>query len=40
VLKILEMGKKAVDVLAPTNRAYLNQQKQIQTALKSMRRFA
>ena len=39
VLKILEMGKKAVDVLAPGNRAYLKQQKQIQTALKSMRRF-
>ncbi|MEC8940698.1 MAG: hypothetical protein VYC92_07230 [SAR324 cluster bacterium] len=39
VLKILEMGKKAVDVLAPRNRAYLNQQKQIQTALKSMRRY-
>ncbi len=39
VLKILEMGKKAVDVLAPRNRAYLNQQKQIQVALKSMRRY-
>lgn len=39
VLKILEMGKKAVDVLAPRNRAYLNQQKQIQAALKSMRRY-
>ena len=39
VLKILEMGKKAVDVLAPSNRAYLNQQKQIQAALKSMRRY-
>ena len=39
VLKILEMGKKAVDVLAPGNRAHLKQQKQIQTALKSMRRF-
>jgi hypothetical protein len=38
VLKILEMGKKAVDVLAPSNRAYLNQQKQIQAALKSMKR--
>ncbi|MEC9383389.1 MAG: hypothetical protein VYD06_02960 [SAR324 cluster bacterium] len=40
VLKILEMGKKAVDVLAPRNRAYLNQQKQIQAALKSMRRYS
>ena len=39
VLKILEMGKKAIDVLAPSNRAYLNQQKQIQAALKSMRRY-
>ena len=39
VLKILEMGKKAVDVLAPRNRAYLNQQKQIQVAIKSMRRY-
>jgi len=39
VLKILEVGKKAVDVLAPSNRAYLNQQKQIQAALKSMRRY-
>ena len=39
VLKILEMGKKAVDVLAPRNRAYLNQQKQILAALKSMRRY-
>ena len=39
VLKILEMGKKAVDVLAPSNRAYLNQQKQIQAALKSMKRY-
>jgi len=38
-LKILEVGKKAVDVLAPSNRAYLNQQKQIQAALKSMRRY-
>lgn len=39
VLKILEMGKKAIDVLAPSNRAYLNQQKQIQAALKTMRRY-
>ena len=39
VLKILEMGKKAVDVLAPSNRVYLNQQKQIQAALKSMKRY-
>ena len=39
VLKILEMGKKAIDVLAPSNRVYLNQQKQIQAALKSMRRY-
>ncbi|MEC9361551.1 MAG: hypothetical protein VX485_05355 [SAR324 cluster bacterium] len=39
VLKILEMGKKAVDALVPGNRAYLNQQKQIQVALRSMRKY-
>ena len=39
VLKILEMGKKAADVLAPRNRTYLNQQKQLQAALKLMRRY-
>ena len=39
VFKILEMGKKAVDALVPGNRAYLNQQKQIQAALRSMRRY-
>jgi hypothetical protein len=39
VLKILEMGKKSVDVLAPSNKAYLNQQKQIQAALKSIKRY-
>jgi len=39
VLKILEMGKKAVDALVPGNRAYLNQQKQIQAALRSMRKY-
>ena len=39
VLKILEMGKKAIDVLAPSNRAYLNQQKQIQVAIKSIKSF-
>ena len=39
VFKILEMGKKAVDALVPGNRAYLNQQKQIQVALRSMRRY-
>jgi hypothetical protein len=39
VLKILEMGKKAADVLAPRNRTYLEQQKQIQAALKLMRRY-
>ena len=39
VLKILEMGKKAVDVLAPSNRAYLNQQKQIKAALKTIKRY-
>ena len=40
VLKILVMGKKAVDVLAPSNRAYLKQQQQIQAAVKSMRRYS
>ena len=39
VFKILEMGKKAVDALVPGNRAYLNQQKQIQVALRSMRKY-
>ena len=39
VFKILEMGKKAVDALVPCNRAYLNQQKQIQVALRSMRKY-
>ena len=39
VLKILEMGKKAVDALVPANRAYAGQQKQILVALKSMRRY-
>ena len=39
VFKILEMGKKAVDALVPSNRAYLNQQKQIQVALRSMRKY-
>ena len=39
VLKILEMGKKSVDVLAPSNRAYHKQQKQIQAAIRSMRRY-
>ena len=39
VLKILEMGKKAVDALVPGHRAYLNQQKQIQVALMSMRKY-
>ena len=39
VLKILEMGKKAVDALVPGNRAYLNQKKQIQVALRSMRKY-
>ena len=37
VLKILEMGKKAVDVLAPSNRVYLKQQKDIHSALKKMK---
>jgi len=38
VLKILEMGKKAVDVLAPSNRVYLKQQKDILSALKNIKR--
>ena len=37
VLKILEMGKKAVDVLAPSNRVYIKQQKDILSALKKMK---
>lgn len=37
VLKILEMGKKAVDVLAPRNRVYIKQQKDILSALKKMK---
>jgi len=37
VLKILEMGKKAVDVLAPSNRVYLKKQKDIFSALKKMK---
>ena len=39
VLKILEMGKKAVDVLAPSNRVYIKQQKDIVSALKKMKNF-
>ena len=34
VLKILEMGKKAVDVLAPNNRVYIKQQKDITFGVK------
>ena len=37
VLKILELGKKAVDVLAPSNRVYIKQQKDILSALKKMK---
>jgi hypothetical protein len=37
VLKILEMGKKAVDVLAPSNRVYIKQQKDIVSALNKMK---
>ena len=37
VLKILEMGKKAVDVLAPRTRVYIKQQKDILSALKKMK---
>ena len=37
VLKILEMGKKAVDVLVPSNRVYIKQQKDILSALKKMK---
>ena len=38
ILKILEMGRKAVDVLVPSNRVYLKQQKDILTALKNMKK--
>ena len=38
VLKILEMGKKAVDVLAPSNRIYLKHQKNILSAIKNMKK--
>ena len=39
VLKILEMGNKAIDALVPGNRAYINQQKQIKSALRAMKRY-
>jgi hypothetical protein len=32
------MGKKAVDVLAPSNRIYLKHQKNILSALKNMKK--
>ncbi|MBC8259008.1 MAG: hypothetical protein H8E38_08325 [SAR324 cluster bacterium] len=39
VLKILEMGKKAIDVIAPDNRNYLKQQKHIHSAIKNLKKF-
>ena len=39
VIKILQTGKKAVDALVPRNRIYLNKQKQINNAIRLMKRF-
>ena len=40
VLKILEMGKKSLDALVPSNRVYLGQQKQIMKAIDSLKKFS
>ena len=39
VIKILQTGKRAVDALVPRNRIYLNKQKQINNAIRLMKRF-